>query len=87
MNNNDASKNSLLILIRSLNAVVDRLDTLVDRLGNQIAANDEVFSKMREEYLKKIIEASIKKEQMKQKTIPHKGINFGNDIVRKVKRS
>ena len=73
MNNNDASKNSLLILIRSLNAVVDRLDTLVDRLANQIAANDEVFSKMREEFLRKIIKASVVRERIKQKSITHRG--------------
>ena len=51
----------LFTLAKSFNAVVDRLDTLADKQEEIIKNNDAVFSKMREEFFRKVIQAEVDK--------------------------
>lgn len=64
----------LFTLAKSLNAVVDRLDIVVDQLfdladrqAENSKANDAVFTKMREEFWKKVIEFEVNQEIKKNK--------------------
>ena len=100
-NNNDSIvtlKDCLFTLVSSLNTVLDRLDILTDRnealiemQEKLISQNQKAFELAREDFFKKIIEAEVDKHANKHthnnKQSAVRRINFGSDIVRKVKRS
>ena len=59
--------NTLKTLVDFLNTVTDRLGILADRLESLVQKNDEVFTRIREEYWKKIIEYEVNREIEKSK--------------------
>ena len=59
---NSVQKDCLFTLVGSFNAVLDRLDILTDRHERLLQKNDEVFTKMREEFFQKVIEIEVNKE-------------------------
>ncbi len=72
----------LFILLSSLNTLLDRLDTITDRQETLLQKNDEVFTKMREEFFRKIIEHEVNKEIEKNKHSKERSKKFGSDVVR-----
>ena len=62
----------LFSLVSSFNTALDRLDTLTNRHERLLSKNDEVFNKMREEFLRKIIEHEVNKEIEKNKARKNK---------------
>lgn len=51
----------LFKMVDSFNTTIDRLVILTDRFEGIIQKNDEVFTKMREEFWRKVIEDEVNK--------------------------
>ena len=51
----------LFSLVNSFNSVVDRLDTLAEKQEELIKNNDSVFTKMREEFWRRVIQIEVDK--------------------------
>ena len=61
----------LFSIVSSFNSILDRLDILTDRLEELIFKNDQVFSEMREEFFRKVIQYEVDKEMQKKKRGKH----------------
>jgi len=78
---------SLFTLVDSLNTALDHLDSITERHEKLINENDEVFTKMREEFWRKVIEIEVNKEIEKSKQSTKKESTFGSDIIRQARGS
>jgi len=72
----------LFTIVSSFNAVVDRLDILTDRHEKLLKRNNDVFTKIKEEFWRKVIEYEVNKEIQKNQKSKERSVKFGSDIVR-----
>lgn len=87
MNRENNLIDCLFSVVDSFNTALGRLDALADKQEEIIKINNAVFTKMREEFFKKVIEFEVNKEIEKNRKNKERSVKFGSDIVREAKSS